>query len=365
MKKTLFLDHYLSAMAAQGHQPDSAQMAAARRLQVAQEAWLLFKNKRSNKLVRFFSKPEVPIGVFLWGGVGRGKSLLMDTFYEHIDLTRKIRIHFHEFMHSVHRELETLRGISDPLDEVAARVAKRYRLICFDEFHISDIADAMILHRLLVALVDNGVGFMMTSNYKPDDLYPNGLHRDRLLPAIELIKHITDVVQVDAGVDYRRRTLTEAVVYHTPNDAQADAALQRLFDTTAGASQGQVLSINHRDIKTRAYAKRVAWFEFNALCGSARSQNDYLMLIAQFDTIILSNVPKLSPSEFSAARRFTWLIDVMYDHKIKLFLSAQVAASALYPQGQMANEFFRTVSRLTEMQSAEYLAEAVVSVKAL
>ena len=307
----------------------------------------------------------IPKGVYFWGGVGRGKSLLMDTYYEHIPVVRKIRIHFHEFMHGVHRELETLKGQSDPLDEVAKRVAERYRLICFDEFHVSDIADAMILHRLLDGLVKHGVGFVMTSNYKPDDLYPNGLHRDRILPAIELIKRINDVVNVDAGIDYRRRTLTQAVTYYTPNDDAAEEALANLYHKLTPHSEGHSIHINHREIQARAYAGSVAWFDFNSLCGTARSQNDYLDLIRVFDTILLSNVPVMSPAMASQARRFTWLIDVMYDHNVKLFVSAQAPAEQLYTEGQMANEFFRTVSRLVEMQSKEYLERDVIAVKNL
>lgn len=367
MKKNTFLQTYLDILSSQGYTPDSAQEACAKRLQRNEDEWVEFKDKRSNKFKRFFSKAEVPTGLYLWGGVGRGKSVLMDTFYAHVPLKRKIRIHFHEFMQSVHRELESLKGMSDPLDEVAKRVAVKYRLICFDEFHVSDIADAMILHRLLIALVANGVGFIMTSNYKPDDLYPDGLHRDRVLPAIELIKRICDVMNVDAGIDYRRRTLTQAQVYHSPNDAAAQASLTVLFKELAGVSEGKVVHINHRDLSAIAYSfdKRVAWFDFNALCATARSQNDYLDLIGSFDTFIVSDVPQMTAAMFSAARRFTWLIDVMYDHKIKLFVSAQTPAELLYTEGQMANEFFRTVSRLTEMQSQEYLAEDALAVKAL
>ena len=244
-------------------------------------------------------------------------------------------------------------------------MAAKYRLICFDEFHVSDIADAMILHRLLDALVKNGVGFIMTSNYKPDDLYPDGLHRDRILPAIELIKKICDVLNVDAGIDYRKRTLTAAQVYHTPNDASAHQELQALFAELAGVSEGHSLHIGHRDLKVVAYAKRVVWFDFNALCATTRSQNDYLELITQFDTFIVSDIPQMSPAMFSTARRFTWLIDVMYDHRVKLFVSARVPATELYEEGQMANEFARTVSRLLEMQSKEYLDEEILAVKVL
>lgn len=365
MKKNSFYQTYTDALAAQGYVADYAQEAAAKRLQKCEDDWIEYKDKRSNKFTRFFNKPSIPTGVYFWGGVGRGKSLLMDSFYEHVPVQRKIRIHFHEFMQGVHRELESLKGQSDPLVEVARRIADRYRLICFDEFHVSDIADAMILYRLLQGLTDNGVGFVMTSNYKPDDLYPEGLHRDRILPAIELIKQICDVFNVDAGIDYRRRSLTRAKVYYSPNDASAHQELGQLFNEVAGKSEGQSLQINHRELKAVGYGKRIAWFDFTALCGTPRSQNDYLELISRFDTLIVSDVPVMSPAMFSTARRFTWLIDVMYDHRTKLFISAQAPAESLYPEGQMANEFFRTVSRLVEMQSEEYLESPVLAVKVL
>ena len=365
MNNSTFLQTYLNALAEHGYTPDYAQEAAAKRLQQNEDDWNAYKAKRANKLTRFFSKPQIPKGVYFWGGVGRGKSMLMDTYYEHSPVERKIRIHFHEFMHGVHRELESLKGQSDPLEEVAKRVAERYRLICFDEFHISDIADAMILYRLLDGLVRNGVGFIMTSNYQPDDLYPNGLHRDRILPAIDLIKRVTDVINVDAGIDYRRRTLTQAKTYYTPNDESADRALHDLFYQLSTHNEGHGLHINHREISAKAYAGSVAWFEFHEWCGTARSQTDYLELIRLFDTILISNIPVMGPELASTARRFTWLIDVLYDHRIKLFVSAEAQAEALYTEGQMANEFFRTVSRLVEMQSNEYLESDVVEVKDL
>ena len=365
MAKSTFLQTYLNTLAEHGYTPDYAQEAAAKRLQQCEDEWSEYKAKRANKFMRLFTKPPIPKGVYFWGGVGRGKSMLMDTYYQQSPVERKIRIHFHEFMHGVHRELETLKGQSDPLEEVAKRVAERYRLICFDEFHVSDIADAMILHRLLDGLVRNGVGFVMTSNYKPDDLYPNGLHRDRILPAIELIKRVTDVVNVDAGIDYRRRTLTQAQTYYAPNDEAAEKALSDLFYRLSSHNEGQVLHINHREIKAKAYAGSVAWFDFSELCVTARSQTDYLELIRLFETILLSNVPVMTPAMASQARRFTWLIDVMYDHNVKLFISAAAPAEALYTEGQMANEFFRTVSRLVEMQSKEYLERDVIEVKDL
>ena len=365
MSKSTFLQTYLNTLAQHGYTPDFAQEAAAKRLQQCEDEWTEYKAKRANKLTRWFSKPQIPKGVYFWGGVGRGKSMLMDTYYDQSPVERKIRIHFHEFMHGVHRELEALKGQADPLEEVAKHVAERYRLICFDEFHVSDIADAMIFDSFLHGLVRNDVGFVMTSNYKPDDLYPNGLHRDRILPAIDLIKRVTDVINVDAGIDYRRRTLTQAQTYYTPNDAAAEKALNDLFYRLNTHNEGHVLHINHREIAAKAYAGSVAWFDFNALCGTARSQTDYLELIRLFDTILISDIPVMGSELASTARRFTWLIDVMYDHNVKLFVSAQADAEALYTEGQMANEFFRTVSRLVEMQSKEYLERDVIEVKDL
>jgi cell division protein ZapE len=280
----------------------------------------------------------------------------MDSFYAVVPLVRKTRLHFHEFMREVHRELEELKGQADPLDELARRVAKRYRLICFDEFHVSDIADAMILYRLLDRLFTNGVQFVMTSNYDPDTLYPDGLHRDRLLPAIELIKSKLDVINVDAGTDYRKRTLSQVTAYHTPLGAAADKALRADFAKLAAVpDESPLLHIEKRELKALRRADGVVWFDFATLCGGPRSQNDYLELASRFHAVILSDVPQMSPRMASEARRFTWLIDVFYDHKVKLLMSAAVPAEQLYVEGPMANEFARTVSRIVEMQSKEYL----------
>ena len=333
-------------------------MRAVERLQLLYDEFVDFKASRSNAFKKLISRAEVPSGVYLWGGVGRGKSFLMDCFYSAITVERKTRLHFHEFMRGVHSELDELKGIADPLDEVAKRIAKRYRLICFDEFHISDIADAMILYRLLSALFDNGVTFVMTSNYKPDDLYPNGLHRDRLLPAIELLNLRLDVINVDAGTDYRRRTMESLQTYLTPLDEASDSALKAYFSKIAEVSEDSpVLEIEARQIRAIKRAGGVIWFDFPTLCGGPRSQNDYLEIANQFHTVILSGVPKMSMGMASEARRFTWLIDVLYDHKVKMIMSAAVSPEELYIEGAMANEFFRTVSRIVEMQSKDYMDE--------
>jgi cell division protein ZapE len=343
-------------LAARGYRADTSQRAALDRLQALYEEWLAYRAVRSNALKKLIARPPVPRGVYLWGGVGRGKSFLMDAFYAAVPVIRKTRVHFHEFMRGVHRELDAVKGTADPLDEVARRIARRHRLICFDEFHVSDIADAMILHRLLDRLVALNIGFVMTSNYAPDALYPDGLHRDRLLPAIELLKRQLDVLHVDAGIDYRQRAMERIEAYLSPWGAEAEAKLVAAFERIAETDDDDpVLRIEAREIRAKRRAGGVVWFDFAVLCGGPRSQNDYLELAAQFHTVLLSNVPQMSAGQASEARRFTWLVDVLYDHRIKLLASAEVAPEALYTAGALMHEFARTASRLVEMQSREYL----------
>ncbi|HEY0662108.1 MAG TPA: cell division protein ZapE [Lysobacter sp.] len=349
-------EFYQHALSQRGFKPDDAQQRAVDRLQQAYEEWVHFKSQRSSSFKRLINRPDVPRGVYLWGGVGRGKSFLMDSFYSVVPVVRKTRLHFHEFMRGVHRQLDDLKGVADPLDEVARRIAKKYRLICFDEFHVSDIADAMILYNLLTALFNNGVSFVMTSNYDPDKLYPDGLHRDRMLPTIALLKDKLDVMNVDAGIDYRKRALEQVQAYYTPLGAAADKALRDAYAAVAEtADEDPIVHIEHREIRSLRRAGGIIWFDFHTLCGGPRSQNDYLEIASRFHTVILSGVPAMSASQSSEARRFTWLIDVFYDHKVKLLMSAEVEPEALYTQGQMANEFHRTVSRIIEMQSREYM----------
>lgn len=350
-------EYYQQELAARGYKPDEAQERAVDRLQQCYDEWAAYKSRRSNTLKKWLVHPELPKGVYLWGGVGRGKSFLMDCFFQAVPVVRKTRLHFHEFMREVHRELAELQGTVNPLDALGARIAKRYRLICFDEFHVADITDAMILHRLLDALFDNGVGFVTTSNFRPDDLYPNGLHRDRILPAIALLNEKLEVVNVDNGTDYRRRTMEQVKLYHTPLGPEADAEMDEAFTQLAASrDEDPVLQIEHREIRARRKAGGVVWFDFRTLCGGPRSQNDYLEIASQFHTVLLSDVPRMSVRNASEARRFTWLVDVLYDRHVKLILSAAVPPEALYTEGPLAHEFPRTVSRLAEMQSADFLA---------
>ncbi len=347
---------YEAELTARGYVADPAQLRAVEVLERCANDWVAFKAARSSALRKLINRPEVPRGVYLYGGVGRGKSFLMDCFYNAVPLNRKTRLHFHEFMREVHRELSSLKGTVDPLDVLAKRVAKKYRLICFDEFHVADITDAMILHRLLAALFNNGVGLVTTSNFKPDDLYPGGMHRDRILPAISLLNERLDVVNVDNGTDYRRRTLEQVKFYHVPLGAHADAEMRDAFNKLAEThDEDPVLHIESREIHARRRAGGVVWFDFKTLCGGPRSQNDYLEIATQFHTVLLSDVPQMPMRMASEARRFTWLVDVLYDRRVKLIMSAQVPPEALYTEGPLSHEFPRTVSRLHEMQSREFL----------
>jgi cell division protein ZapE len=348
---------YERELAERGYQADPAQLRAVNALERCASEWAQFKEQRSNVFKKLINRPDIPRGVYMFGGVGRGKSFLMDCFFQAVPIVRKTRLHFHEFMREVHRELAELQGTVNPLDALGERMAKRYRLVCFDEFHVADITDAMILHRLLDALFDNGVGFVTTSNFKPDDLYPNGLHRDRILPAIALLNAKLEVVNVDNGTDYRRRTMEQVRLYHTPLGAQADAEMDEAFTRLAEQHDDEpVLHIEHREIRSRRRAGGVVWFDFRTLCGGPRSQNDYLEIATQFHTVLLSDVPRMSARLASEARRFTWLVDVLYDRRVKLILSAEVPPEALYTEGPLAHEFPRTASRLAEMQSTEFLA---------
>ncbi|MGZ5180275.1 MAG: cell division protein ZapE [Ramlibacter sp.] len=349
---------YEAELKARGYVSDPAQLRAVQALDRCAQEWAQYKEKRSNSFKKLINHPDIPRGVYMVGGVGRGKSFLMDCFFQAVPLRRKTRLHFHEFMREVHRELADLQGTVNPLDKLGERIAERFKLVCFDEFHVADITDAMILHRLLQSLFDNGVGFVTTSNFHPDDLYPNGLHRDRLLPAIELLKANLEIVDVDNGVDYRERTLQHVKLYHTPLGPEADAQMDRAFTELAEShDENPVLTIEHREIRARRKAGGVVWFDFKTLCGGPRSQNDYLEIATQFHTVLLSGVPHMPVNMASEARRFTWLVDVLYDRRVKLIMSAAVEPEALYTEGPLAHEFPRTISRLHEMQSAQFLAQ--------
>ena len=348
---------YEAELQARGYTADPAQLRAVDALERCAREWAAYKEKRSNAIKKLINRPDIPRGVYMYGGVGRGKSFLMDCFYNAVPLRRKTRLHFHEFMREVHRELSDLQGTVNPLDVLAQRMALRYKLICFDEFHVADITDALILHRLLAALFENGVGFVTTSNFKPDDLYPGGMHRDRILPAIALLNERLEVLSVDNGTDYRQRTMESVKMYHLPLGLQAEQEMEAAFVALAEThDEDPVLHIEARQIHAMRKAGGIVWFDFKTLCGGPRSQNDYLEIASRFHTVLLSNVPQMPVRLASEARRFTWLVDVLYDRRVKLILSAAVAPEELYTEGPMSHEFPRTVSRLNEMQSKEFLA---------
>jgi cell division protein ZapE len=335
-----------------GFLADPSQRRAVERLQQLYEEWSAYKTARSSALRRLIVKPPLPHGVYLWGAVGRGKSFLMDSFYLCLPLVRKRRVHFHHFMREIHREMHVLKGAEDPIAEVAARSARRYRLVCFDEFHVSDIADAMILGRFLQHVLERGVVFCMTSNYHPDALYPNGLQRERFLPAIELIKSRLDVIEVDNGTDYRRLKMERLKVYHIGSEAGFPAIFEELRDVEP---ERHPLDVDGRSISYRKRAGGLVWFDFQVLCGGARSYADYVDLARRFHTVMLSGVPRMSATNADAARRFTWLVDVFYDDRVNLVVSAEAEPGQLFTEGEGSAEFQRTVSRLHEMQSIQYL----------
>ena len=359
---------YHRALEKRGFAPDVAQERAVERLQRLYDEWRAYKSKRRTRLHRLLRHPALPRGLYLWGGVGRGKSFLMDSFFACVPLVRKQRVHFHHFMRDVHRELDTLKGQPNPLDALARRLAARWRLICFDELHVNDVADAMILGRLLERTMDLGVVYCMTSNYRPGELYKDGLKRDDFLATIRFLQQHLDVIEVDGGIDYRRRALEQLDTYVTPLGPTSEAALGAAFARIAEMDEEtEPLTVENRTIVYRRRAGGVVWFDFEVICGWGRSQLDYLEIAREFHTVFVSNVPRLGPARREEARRFALLVDVLYDHRVKLFISADAApeqlldreAVAASPQARaMVFEFDRTASRLIEMQSRDYLDAA-------
>jgi len=341
--------------------PDAAQAAAIAELDVLWHQLMDFKTRRNQFLGRSLLSPEVPMGLYLWGGVGRGKTFLMDAFYACLPYRRKRRIHFHNFMSEVHNEMKALAGKPDPLIALADNIEKSTRVLCLDEFHVDDIADAMILGRLIAALFERGVVLMTTSNIPPDDLYAHGLQRKNFLPAIALIKREMKVMHIEHGSDYRLRAMTREPLFLVSNDAPADAAnearMAMLFDKIAGDSlrDEKQVSIPGRLVPALRVAHNVVWFDFAELCGGAHAQEDYLAIAHRFPTVFLSHIPQLITDNADAARRFTWLIDVLYDNHVRLVASAAVELEQVFTDGMAPSEAARTASRLAEMQTPHYL----------
>ena len=353
---------YEDSLKREGHVRDPAQLDVIGRLEDLQRRIQERKRARGGFL-SFFSgnsraDTDIAKGLYIWGGVGRGKTFLMDLFFDSLKIEQKKRIHFHRMMHDVHDRLQKQDEIEDPLDKVAEDIAAEIQVLCFDEFFVSDIADAMILGRLLDGLFRRGVILVATSNSKPDDLYRDGLQRQRFLPAIEMLNKKTEVLHMDSGTDYRLRLLQKAGTFLTPDDDQAARKLSFFFDESATSQirENHELEINGRPITSLKCAKGIAWFDFTALCDGPRSQSDYIELARWYPSIIISGVPELDPMREDQTRRFIALVDEFYDRRVKLIIAASRAVESLYSGKRLSFEFDRTVSRLIEMQSSEYLA---------
>lgn len=355
---------YDAALAENGFVSDPGQIEAVRLLDAVHDG--LCERDSNNGLLRRLRRavsgraPAQPpvTGAYLWGGVGRGKTFVMDVFFETLPFSDKQRFHFHRLMYRVHGRLKQLQGKRDPIAIVADELAADARVICFDEFFVADIGDAMILGRLLRALFDRGVSLVATSNIPPDELYMNGLQRQQFLPAIELLKTHTHVLNVDGGNDYRLRVLEKAEIWHAPLDPVADENLAEYFAAIAPdkGTSGQTMDILGREVMTRRRADGIAWFDFSELCDGPRSQDDYIELARAFQTVLLANVPVMDVEAENQARRFIALVDEFYDRRVKLIVSAAALPEAIYTGTRLALEFRRTLSRLTEMQSHQYLA---------
>ncbi len=349
---------YRSAVARNGHADDAAQLRVVAALQELQDQ-LLRDASFAGRLRRLLpgSSKSGARGIYLWGGVGQGKTFLMDLFFDSLMIEKKRRIHFHRMLRDVHGRLKSLGDVEDPLDRVAAALASEIRVLCFDEFFVSDIGDAMILGRLLDGLFDRDVILVTTSNARPAALYKDGLQRERFLPAIQLIESRMNVIELDGGTDYRLQLLQEAGTFLTPCGDAADVSLMRYFEEIASGERVEkhLLDVLGRDIQTQRCAKGVVWFDFMDICDGPRSQEDYIEIARWYPTVIVSDMPQLDRHMADPARRFIAMVDEFYDRKVKLILSAETSVDKLYRGKRLQFEFERTASRLTEMQSNDYL----------
>jgi cell division protein ZapE len=354
-------EHYARGIAGGRWQDDPAQHAALAALDRIHAALLAPPPGRLQRLrTRLAGKPDAVRGLYLWGPVGRGKTMLMDRFVASLPARIAQRVHFHRFMLDVHAGLRALGEVRDPLLRVAADIAARARVLCLDEFMVTDIGDAMILGGLLGALFDRGVTLVATSNTPPRDLYKEGLQRERFLPAIDLLGAHCEVLELVSPHDWRLRALTRAPVYLTPDDAHAEMALARLFVELAQGpvQENAALNINDRSFRVRRVCAQAAWFDFAALCDGPYGSADYIELARTYPAILISGLPQFTPFNEDAAQRFVHLIDELYDRRVKLAVTAQAPTVELYDGKRLRLEFARTASRLIEMQSREYLAEA-------
>ena len=346
-----------------GFELDAAQARALRHFERLHED-LTGLERLEASLIRLLARKRVVQGIYLWGGVGRGKSFLMDSFFNCVPFARKRRTHFHRFMQEIHGALHKHQGEADPMLLVARGIARDARLICLDEFHITDITDAMLMRRLLEGLMEQGVVLVMTSNFRPDELYLHGLQRNQFLPAIELIKRNFEIVNMDAGTDYRFRELEKGGVYHTGEDSAQHMAEVYMSIARHESADAYELEIEGRTIRVRQHARGVAWFDFIELCGGPRGKADYIELARRYHTVLLSDIPRFMPADADKLRRFVWLVDEFYDRRVKLIISATAPAAELIDTMDSGDAFQaslnaslgeRLTSRLTEMQTRDYL----------
>ncbi len=348
---------YRAACERAGFVSDARQIAAIEELEKHWQQLIAFKTKRNQFLGRSLLSPNVPKGLYIWGGVGRGKTFLMDGLYHCLPYQRKRRIHFHNFMVEVHHEMKQLADELDPLMALADKIGRSTRLLCLDEFHVDDIADAMILGRLLAAILERGVILLITSNYPPDGLYPNGLQRQKFLPAIALLESELKVLHLDSDTDYRLLQMERAPLFMVSADAATDGHMRSLFLRLTAGMHADVDFIQVRQIRipVRRAAREVVWFDFSELCGGNHDQSDYLEIAHRYPTVFLSDIPKMTAENAAEARRFAWLIDVLYDNRVKLVASLEGELDTLYGEARHDSESQRIASRLTEMQTRRYL----------
>jgi len=370
-KKLTPLKCYESDLKQEGFKEDPAQRQALEHIQRLFDD--LVKPKKSTRKESGFFRKIFPVktqypdktirGLYFWGGVGRGKTYIIDTLYKCLPFPAKKRLHFHSFMQGIHQELKTLRNVQNPLAIVADRYASNFRVICFDEFHVSDITDAMLLGNLFKELFNRQVTLVATSNEHPDNLYSDGLQRERFLPAIELIKQHTEIINVDSGIDYRFRVLEKAEIYHSPLDSQAEISLSDSFSSLAPEKilSFESIEIEGRIINTIKQAVGIVWFDFSSICDGPRGAADYIEIARLFHTILISNVTVMDSSRDDHAKRFMTLIDEFYDRNVKLIISAEAGPENLYLGSRLKKSFNRTISRLQEMGTKEYLSQQHIS----
>ncbi len=360
MSDSLLIDRYRQAVQEDGIAADPGQQKIIEHLQRLLDQLSNTGSIRNSRLLKRLFRPDEDLmkGIYIWGGVGRGKTFLMDLFFSSAPVDLKVRTHFHRFMQSVHHEMKELRDTTDPLEKIGRKFSKRCKLLCLDEFFVLDIGDAVILSGLLRSLLENGVVIVVTSNTSPDNLYLGGIQRDRFMAAIRLINSQMDVVQIDDGTDFRLQTLAGKKLYYDSLSPETDAEFKRLFtELSAGSpTHSNSLEVLKRTIQTVSHSDHLAWFEFSEICDGPRSKADYIEIASLYRTVMISDIPELNWELENQARRFIELVDEFYDRGVHLIISAQSSINSLYTGKRLVKEFERTTSRLHEMQTDRYLS---------